>query len=147
MQVQKGKPVAESAGSASATTDFDDDDDYDDGFLKEKGGTEMTETTEKVVPKTTNLAPEEITNKDVTKSLISVGILPMKFPIPFERYLAPSLLYAMMPLLKKLYKDDEQLKSRLYASIAVFQYAIKLGRRGHYWVDGFYGTRAGQRRT
>ena len=32
VQVQKGKPVAESAGSASATTDFDDDDDYDDGF-------------------------------------------------------------------------------------------------------------------
>ena len=28
----KGKPVAESAGSASTTTDFDDDDDYDDGF-------------------------------------------------------------------------------------------------------------------
>lgn len=32
VQVQKGKPVAESAGSASTTTDFDDDDDYDDGF-------------------------------------------------------------------------------------------------------------------
>ncbi|EIW2093603.1 PTS sugar transporter subunit IIC [Enterococcus faecalis] len=32
VQVQKGKPVAESAGYASATTDFDDDDDYDDGF-------------------------------------------------------------------------------------------------------------------
>ncbi len=43
----------------------------------------MTETTEKVVPKTTNLAPEEITNKDVQKP-ISVGILPMKFPIPLN---------------------------------------------------------------
>ena len=30
----------------------------------------MTETTEKVVPKTTNLAPEEITNKDVTKAYL-----------------------------------------------------------------------------
>lgn len=67
----------------------------------------MTETTEKVVPKTTNLAPEEITNKDVTKAYLRWHFA-NEIPHSFERYLA---------------------------------------RRGHYWADGFHGTRAGQRRT
>lgn len=43
----------------------------------------MTETTEKVVPKTTNLAPEEITNKDVTKAYLRWHFA-MKFPIPLN---------------------------------------------------------------
>ncbi|MGC3071929.1 PTS sugar transporter subunit IIC, partial [Enterococcus faecalis] len=30
--VEKGNPVAVSAGTPIDTTDFDDDDDYDDGF-------------------------------------------------------------------------------------------------------------------
>ena len=97
------------------------------------------------MPKTTNLAPEEITNKDVTKAYLRWHFA-NEIPHSFERYLAPSLLYAMMPLLKKLYKDDEQLKPLICVNCC-FQYAIKLGRQGHYWVDGFYGTRAGQRRT
>lgn len=50
----------------------------------------MTETTEKVVPKTTNLAPEEITNKDVTKAYLRWHFA-NEIPHSFERYLAPSL--------------------------------------------------------
>ncbi|MCU7700158.1 PTS system mannose/fructose/sorbose family transporter subunit IID [Enterococcus gallinarum] len=32
-------------------------------------------------------------------------------PHSFERYLAPSLLYAMMPILRKLYKNEDALKA------------------------------------
>ncbi|EOE77804.1 hypothetical protein S9Q_02645 [Enterococcus faecalis EnGen0093] len=46
----------------------------------------MTETTEKVVPKTTNLAPEEITNKDVTKAYLRWHFA-NEIPHSFERYL------------------------------------------------------------
>ena len=86
----------------------------------------MTETTEKVVPKTTNLAPEEITNKDVTKAYLRWHFA-NEIPHSFERYLAPSLLYAMMPLLKKLYKDDEQLKAAYMRQLLFFNTQLSWG--------------------
>ena len=44
----------------------------------------MTETTEKVVPKTTNLAPEEITNKDLPiVHNINIGHSTPRCIIPF----------------------------------------------------------------
>ena len=50
----------------------------------------------------------------------------------------------MMPLLKKLYKDDEQLKAAYMRQLLFFNTQLSWGG-GSYWVDGFYGTRAGQK--
>ena len=56
------------------------------------------------------LAPEEITAKDVTKTYLRWHFA-NEIPHSFERYVAPSLLYAMMPILRKLYKDEDQLRA------------------------------------
>ena len=54
--------------------------------------------------------PEEITSKDVTKTYLRWHFA-NEIPHSFERYISPSLLYAMMPVLKKLYKDKDDLKA------------------------------------
>lgn len=49
---------------------------------------------------------KKITKKDVTKSYLRWHFA-NEIPHSFERYLAPSLLYGMMPTLKKLYSGDK----------------------------------------
>ena len=44
--------------------------------------------------------------KDVTKAYLRWHFA-NEIPHSFERYLAPSLLYAMMPILRKLYKNED----------------------------------------
>jgi len=58
-----------------------------------------TETTQK----NPALAPEEITQKDVTKAYLRWHFA-NEIPHSFDRYLAPSLLYGMMPVLKNYIK-------------------------------------------
>ncbi len=81
----------------------------------------MTETTTK-----NNLAPEEITKKDVTKAYLRWHFA-NEIPHSFERYLAPSLLYAMMPVLRKLYKDDEKLKAAYKRQLLFFNTQLSWG--------------------
>lgn len=81
----------------------------------------MTEAT-----KTTNLAPEEITKKDVTKAYLRWHFA-NEIPHSFERYLAPSLLYAMMPILRKLYKDDDKLKAAYKRQLLFFNTQLSWG--------------------
>ncbi|MEO1770030.1 MULTISPECIES: PTS system mannose/fructose/sorbose family transporter subunit IID [Enterococcus] len=81
----------------------------------------MTEAT-----KTNNLAPEEITKKDVTKAYLRWHFA-NEIPHSFERYLAPSLLYAMMPILRKLYKDDETLKAAYKRQLLFFNTQLSWG--------------------
>ncbi|MGH2217884.1 PTS system mannose/fructose/sorbose family transporter subunit IID, partial [Enterococcus faecalis] len=50
-----------------------------------------------------------------------------EIPHYFERFLAPSLLYAIMPLLKKLYKDDEQLKDAYMRQLLFFNPQLSWG--------------------
>jgi len=50
--------------------------------------------------------PEEITMKDVTKSYIRWHFA-NEIPHSFDRFLAASLLWALMPILNKLYKDKD----------------------------------------
>lgn len=76
--------------------------------------------------KNTNLAPEEITKKDVTKTYLRWHFA-NEIPHSFERYLAPSLLYAMMPILKKLYKDDEALKAAYKRQLLFFNTQLSWG--------------------
>lgn len=54
-------------------------------------------------------APEEITTKDLRKSWFRWWYA-NEIPHSFDRMIAPSLLWAMMPILKKLYKKKEDLR-------------------------------------
>lgn len=71
-------------------------------------------------------APEEITKKDVTKAYLRWHFA-NEIPHTFERYLAPSLLYAMMPILRKLYKDPEQLKAAYKRQLLFFNTQLSWG--------------------
>lgn len=56
-----------------------------------------------------NLAPEKITTKDLAKSWFRWWYA-NEIPHSFDRYIAPSLLWGLMPILRKLYKKQEDLK-------------------------------------
>lgn len=71
-------------------------------------------------------APEEITQNDVRKSYLRWHFA-NEIPHSFERYLAPSLLYGMMPILKKLYKDDEKLKEAYKRQLLFFNTQLTWG--------------------
>ncbi|ERK29705.1 PTS system mannose/fructose/sorbose family transporter subunit IID [Clostridium intestinale] len=71
-------------------------------------------------------APEEITKKDVTKAYLRWHFA-NEIPHSFERYLASSLLYAMMPILRKLYKDDESLKAAYKRQLLFFNTQLSWG--------------------
>lgn len=70
--------------------------------------------------------PEKITRKDVTKSYLRWHFA-NEIPHSFERYLAPSLLYAMMPLLKKLYKTDAGLRAAYKRQLLFFNTQLSWG--------------------
>jgi PTS system IID component len=71
-------------------------------------------------------APEEITTKDVTKAYLRWHFA-NEIPHSFERYVAPSLLYAMMPILRKLYKDDDVLKAAYKRQLLFFNTQLSWG--------------------
>lgn len=81
----------------------------------------MTEVTNR-----TNAAPEEVTKKDVTKAYLRWHFA-NEIPHSFERYLAPSLLYAMMPILRKLYKDDDNLRAAYKRQLLFFNTQLSWG--------------------
>lgn len=70
--------------------------------------------------------PEEITQKDVSKSYLRWHFA-NEIPHSFERYLAPSLLYAMMPILRKLYKDDDDLRAAYQRQLLFFNTQLTWG--------------------
>ena len=76
--------------------------------------------------KRANSAPEEITKKDVTKAYLRWHFA-NEIPHSFERYLASSLLYGMMPILRKLYKDDESLKAAYKRQLLFFNTQLSWG--------------------
>lgn len=59
--------------------------------------------------KNKNLAPEKITKKDLAKGWFRWWYA-NEIPHSVDRYVAPSMLFGLMPILKKLYKKDEDLK-------------------------------------
>ena len=70
--------------------------------------------------------PEEITSKDVTKTYLRWHFA-NEIPHSFERYISPSLLYAMMPVLKKLYKDKDDLKAAYKRQLLFFNTQLTWG--------------------
>lgn len=79
--------------------------------------------------KTNNLssnAPEKITKKDVTKAYIRFYFA-NEIPHSFERYIADALLWAMMPILRKLYKDKDQLIKAYQRQLLFFNTQLSWG--------------------
>lgn len=82
----------------------------------------MTETT----TQTRRYEPEEITQKDVTKAYLKWHFA-NEIPHSFERYIAASLLYALMPILRKLYKDDDDLRAAYERQLLFFNTQLTWG--------------------
>jgi mannose/fructose/N-acetylgalactosamine-specific phosphotransferase system component IID len=61
------------------------------------------------VPDKIREAPEKITNRDLTKSWFRWWYA-NEIPHTYDRMVAPSLLWALTPILRKLYKDKDDLK-------------------------------------
>lgn len=73
-----------------------------------------------------NLEPEAITKKDV-------GIAWLRFyfaneiPHSFDKYISPSLMWAMMPILKKLYKNKKDLSAAYQRHLLFFNTQLSWG--------------------
>lgn len=76
--------------------------------------------------KTTDNSSGDITQKDVTKAYLRWHFA-NEIPHSFERYLAPALLYAMMPILRKIFKDDEDLKAAYKRQLLFFNTQLTWG--------------------
>lgn len=70
--------------------------------------------------------PEEITQKDVRRSYLKWHFA-NEIPHSFERYIAPALLFAMMPILRKLYKDPDRLKAAYKRQLLFFNTQLTWG--------------------
>ncbi|UUX33412.1 PTS system mannose/fructose/sorbose family transporter subunit IID [Fundicoccus culcitae] len=79
-----------------------------------------------VANKTKRYEPEEITQKDVTKAYLRWHFA-NEIPHSFDRYLAASLLYALMPILRKLYKDDDDLRAAYQRQLLFFNTQLTWG--------------------
>ncbi|HLQ40570.1 MAG TPA: PTS system mannose/fructose/sorbose family transporter subunit IID [Tetragenococcus sp.] len=81
----------------------------------------MTEENVKTMAK-----PEELTKKDITKAYLRWHFA-NEIPHSFERYIAPALLYGMMPVLRKLYKNDDALKAAYKRQLLFFNTQLTWG--------------------
>lgn len=79
-----------------------------------------------VIKNNQDTLPGEITNKDVSKAYLRWHFA-NEIPHSFERYLAPSLLYAMMPVLRKLYKEDDDLRAAYKRQLLFFNTQLTWG--------------------
>ncbi|MDR2833198.1 MAG: PTS system mannose/fructose/sorbose family transporter subunit IID [Streptococcaceae bacterium] len=73
-----------------------------------------------------NTRPSEITKKDVYTAWIRWWFC-NTIPQSVERFLAPALTWALVPILRKLYKDDEQLKAALKRQLLFFNTQLSFG--------------------
>lgn len=79
--------------------------------------------TEAVQPDT---APEEITKRDVTIAWLRFYFAD-EIPHCFDKYIAPALTWALMPILRKLYKRKEDLAAAYQRHLLFFNTAIAWG--------------------
>lgn len=73
-----------------------------------------------------DLKPEEITKKDVAIAWLR-WFYANEIPHSFDRYLAASLLWGLMPILKKLYKDKTQLAAAYQRHLLFFNTQLTWG--------------------
>ncbi|WP_122645892.1 PTS system mannose/fructose/sorbose family transporter subunit IID [Enterococcus mediterraneensis] len=80
----------------------------------------------KVVQTSVDLQPEEITKKDIGIAWLR-WYFANEIPHTFDKYLAPSLMWALMPILKKLYKDKKDLGEAYQRHLLFFNTQITWG--------------------
>lgn len=73
-----------------------------------------------------SLAPEKISKKDVTKAWARVYYAD-EIPHSFDRYIAASLTWALMPILQKLYKDKDDLIDAYERHLLFFNTEVSWG--------------------
>ncbi|MBO0455713.1 PTS system mannose/fructose/sorbose family transporter subunit IID [Enterococcus hulanensis] len=73
-----------------------------------------------------NLEPEKVTKKDVGLAWLRFYFA-NEIPHSFDKYIAPSLLWALMPILKKLYKDKQDLSEAFQRHLLFFNTQISWG--------------------
>lgn len=73
-----------------------------------------------------HLMPEEITKKDINMAWVRWWFC-NTIPQSVERYLAPALAWSLVPILRKLYKDDEKLKAALKRQLLFFNTQLSFG--------------------
>ena len=73
--------------------------------------------------KSIKLKPEEITKHDVLIAWLRFYFA-NEIPHSFDRYIAPSLLWALIPVLKKLYKDKDELRDAYQRHLLFFNTQI-----------------------
>ena len=73
----------------------------------------------KIAQNEVKIAPDKITKKDVTRAWRR-WFLANEVPHCFDRYIAPSLLWALMPILRKLYKNNDDLREAYQRHLLFF---------------------------
>ena len=73
-----------------------------------------------------NLAPETITKKDVRNAWFRFYFAD-EIPHSFDKYIAPALMWSLMPILKKLYKNKEDLAEAYQRHLLFFNTQISWG--------------------
>lgn len=71
------------------------------------------------IEKNPALKPEDITEKDISKSWTRWWFS-NEIPHSVDRFLAGSLMWAMMPILQKLYKDEEELNKAYHRYLVYY---------------------------
>ena len=79
-----------------------------------------------VIQESVNLAPEKITKKDVGLAWLRFYYVD-EIPHCFDKYIAPALLWALMPILKKLYKNKSDLAEAYMRHLLFFNTQISWG--------------------
>jgi len=81
---------------------------------------------EEVATKDSSLKPEKITMQDVNKAWFRLHFA-IEIPHSFDRYIAAALLWALRPILQKLYKDEEQLREAYRRHLTFFNTQVVWG--------------------
>lgn len=79
-----------------------------------------------MLQKSVNLEPEAITKRDVSLAWLRFYFA-NEIPHSFDKYIAPSLMWALMPILKKLYKDKKDLSEAYQRHLLFFNTQISWG--------------------
>ena len=72
------------------------------------------------------LKPEEITKRDIFFAWLRFYFVD-EIPHSFDRYIAPALLWTLIPILRKLYKDENDLKEAYQRHLLFFNTQISWG--------------------
>jgi PTS system mannose-specific IID component len=79
-----------------------------------------------IVQQSVDLAPEKLTKRDVGMAWLRFYFA-NEIPHSYTRYIAPALMWALMPVLKKLYKNKEDLAEALARHLLFFNTQLSWG--------------------